>query len=487
MDNRSFEDFSVSKEIRKALKGLEYEEATEVQERVIPLALEKKDLFVKARTGSGKTAAYAVPICELIEWLENKPQALILTPTRELAVQVKEDFTNIGRFKRLKAVAIYGGHSFTMEKTELKQKAHVVTGTPGRVMDHIERGTLSLDKIQYLVLDEADRMLDMGFAEQVEGILKELPRDRVTMMFSATMPEGIKSISSNYMKDTMYIDVSEDSITAGDIDHSLYFTEEEEKLALLRDVTIIEKADSCIIFCRTKERVDLVCKTLSERGYRCNKIHGGMEQDDRLTAMKRFKSGEFNYLAATDVAARGIDVENISLVINYDIPYEREVYVHRTGRTGRAGQYGKAITLVTSKELRYLRDIENFIGFEIEKHEKPSREEVALLKPAFEEKESSAPIIRQRKGDQLNEGIMKLRFQGGKKKKLRAANFVGVISNIEGVTADDIGIITIQDTLTFVEILNGKGPLVLETMKNTMIGTKKLKVSDAEEKCINKQ
>ncbi len=164
MDNRSFEDFSVSKEIRKALKGLEYEEATEVQERVIPLALEKKDLFVKARTGSGKTAAYAVPICELIEWLENKPQALILTPTRELAVQVKEDFTNIGRFKRLKAVAIYGGHSFTMEKTELKQKAHVVTGTPGRVMDHIERGTLSLDKIQYLVLDEADRMLDMGFA-----------------------------------------------------------------------------------------------------------------------------------------------------------------------------------------------------------------------------------------------------------------------------------------------------------------------------------
>lgn len=482
MNNRSFDDFSLSEEIKKALKGLEYEVPTEVQERVIPFALDKGDLFVKAQTGSGKTAAYAIPICELIEWLENKPQALILTPTRELAVQVKEDFTSIGRFKRIKAAAIYGGHPFSMEKTELKQKTHVVAGTPGRVMDHIERGTLALDKIQFLVLDEADRMLDMGFAEQVEFILREIPRDRVTMMFSATMPEAIKSISSNHMKDTTYIDISEDSITTGDIKHFLYFTDEEEKLALLTDVTIMEKPNSCIIFCRTKERVDMVCSQLADRGYRCSKIHGGMEQDDRLIAMKRFKRGEFTYLVATDVAARGIDVENISLVINYDIPFEREVYVHRTGRTGRAGQTGKAITFVTSTELRYLKDIEKLIGFEIEKMTKPSKEEVSLQKPVFEEKENAVPVIRQMKSDQLNTGIMKLRFHGGKKKKLRAANFVGVISNIEGVTAEDIGIITIQDSLTFVEILNGKGPLVLETMKATMIGNKQLKVSEEKEK-----
>lgn len=482
MDNRSFHDFSVSEEIKKALKGLEYEIPTEVQERVIPFALEKNDLFVKAQTGSGKTAAYAIPICELIEWLENKPQALILTPTRELAVQVKEDFTNIGRFKRVKAAAIYGRHPFSMEKTELKQKTHIVAGTPGRVMDHIERGTLPLDKIKFLVIDEADRMLDMGFAEQVEFILRELPGDRVTMMFSATMPEEIKSISLNYMKDTVYIDVSEAAVTTGDIKHSLYFTGEEEKLALLTDVTIIERPDSCIIFCRTKERVDMVCKQLADRGYRCNKIHGGMEQDDRLAAMKCFKRGEFTYLVATNVAARGIDIENISLVINYDIPFEREVYVHRTGRTGRAGQNGKAVTFVTPTELRYLSDIEKYIGFEIDKMTKPSKEEVALWKPAFDEKENTAPVIRQMKSDQLNKEIMKLRFNGGKKKKLRAANFVGVISNIEGVTAEDIGIIAIQDTLTYIEILNGKGPLVLDTMKNTMIGGKQLKVSKAAEK-----
>jgi Superfamily II DNA and RNA helicases len=482
MNNRSFHDFSVSEEIRKALKGLEYEIPTEVQERVIPLALEKNDLFVKAQTGSGKTAAYAIPICELIEWLENKPQALILTPTRELAVQVKEDFTDIGRFKRVKAAAIYGGHPFSMEKTELKQKTHVVAGTPGRVMDHIKKGTLSLDKIKYLVLDEADRMLDMGFAEQVEFILSVLPGDQVTMMFSATMPEEIKRISSSYMKDAIYIDVSEDSITAGDIKHSLYFAEEEEKLELLTDVTVIEKPDSCIIFCRTKERVEMVYNQLVDRGYHCNKIHGGMEQKDRLISMRGFKRGECTYLVATDVAARGIDVQNISLIINYDIPFDKEVYVHRTGRTGRAGQNGKGITFVTPTELRYLNDIEKYIGFEIDKMTKPSKEEVSLHKVAFEKKGNAAPVIRPMKSEELNKEIMKLRFNGGKKKKLRAANFVGVISNIEGVTAEDIGIITIQDTLTYVEILNGKGSLVLETMKNTRIGERQLKVSDAAEK-----
>ncbi len=482
MSKVKFHDFLLSDEIKRALKGLEYEIPTEVQQQVIPFALEKKDLFVKAQTGSGKTGAYAIPICELIEWLENKPQALVLTPTRELAVQVKEDFVNIGRFKRIKASAIYGRHAFSVEKNELKQMTHIVVGTPGRVMDHIQRETLFLDKIKYLVIDEADRMMDMGFAEQMEFIMKKLPIERVTMMFSATMPEEIKKIALNYMKDAMYVDVSEDEITTGGIKHSLYSCEEEEKLSLLADVTVVENPDSCIVFCRTKERVDMVCANLLNRGYRCNKIHGGMEQDDRLSAMKRFKRGEYTYLIATDVIARGIDVENISLVINYDIPLDKEVYVHRTGRTGRAGLDGNAITFVTSGELRYLNEIEKYIGFEIEKKEKPSQEEVAICKTAFDQKRNKIPVLKPVKSNQLNKEILKLRFNGGKKKKLRAANFVGVISNIEGVSAEDIGIISIQDTLTFVEILNGKGTLVLETMKNTAIGGKQLKVSIATEK-----
>lgn len=482
MDNINFDFFNLSDMIADALKGLGYVIPTKVQERVIPFALEKNDLIVKAQTGSGKTAAYAIPICEMIEWLENKPQALVLTPTRELAIQVKEDFTNIGRFKRIKAAAVYGRHPFSIEKTELKQKTHVVVGTPGRVMDHIKKGTLTLSKISCLVIDEADRMLDMGFIEQVEAILKELPKERMTMMFSATIPEEIKDISFRYMKIPIHIDVSEDSITTAEISHALYVVEEEEKFTLLHEVTILENPDSCIIFCRTKDRVDEVFERLTDLGYRCNRIHGGMEQEDRLAAMKRFKRGEVCYLIATDVAARGIDVENISLVINYDIPLDAANYVHRTGRTGRAGQKGKAITFLAPKENQYLQDIEELIGFGIQKMAKPSQEEVSALQAAFDAKRKLTPQKKIMKSDQLNQGIMKLRFNGGKKKKLRATNFVWVISNIEGVTAEDIGIIAVQETLTYVEILNGKGPLVLEAMKNTMIGGKQLKVSKATDK-----
>lgn len=482
MDVRKFHNYIISEDIVKALNGLEYDIPTEVQARVIPAALEKNDLIVKAQTGSGKTAAYVIPICEFIEWLENKPQALILTPTRELAVQVKEDFTNIGRFKRIKAAAIYGGHQFSIEKADLKQKTHVVVGTPGRVMDHIKKGTLPLNKINCLVIDEADRMLDMGFIEQVEEIMKELPEERMTMLFSATMSDEVISLSSNYMRDPISIDVSEAGIVTADINHVLYITDEEEKFDLLTDVMIIENPDSCIIFCSTKDRVDMVCERLNDLGYPCNKMHGGMEQDDRLSAIKRFKRGEYRYLIATDVAARGIDIENISLVINYDIPLDEENYVHRTGRTGRAGRKGKAISFVVPTQTRYLKDIEDLIGFKIQEKTKPSKEEVANQKPSFDKKMNTAPKIKKMKSDQLNKDIMKLRFNGGKKKKLRATNFVGVISNLEGVKAEDIGIITIQDTLTYIEILNGKGPLVLEAMKNTMICGKQLKVTKAVDK-----
>lgn len=482
MDVRKFHNYIISEDIVKALNGMEYDIPTEVQARVIPAALEKNDLIVKAQTGSGKTAAYVIPICEYIEWLENKPQALILTPTRELAVQVKEDFTNIGRFKRIKAAAIYGGHQFSIEKADLKQKTHVVVGTPGRVMDHIKKGTLPLNKINCLVIDEADRMLDMGFIEQVEEIMKELPEERMTMLFSATMSDEVKSLSSNYMRDPINIDVSEAGIVTADINHVLYITDEEEKFDLLTDVMIIENPDSCIIFCSTKDRVDMVCDRLNDLGYPCNKMHGGMEQDDRLSAIKRFKRGEYRYLIATDVAARGIDIENISLVINYDIPLDEENYVHRTGRTGRAGRKGKAISFVVPTQTRYLHDIEDLIGFKIQEKTKPSKEEVANQKPSFDKKMNTAPKIKKMKSDQLNMDIMKLRFNGGKKKKLRATNFVGVISNLEGVKAEDIGIITIQDTLTYIEILNGKGPLVLEAMKNTMICGKQLKVTKAVDK-----
>ncbi|WP_242253594.1 ATP-dependent RNA helicase DbpA [Bacillus cereus group sp. BfR-BA-01379] len=479
MSKKSFSNYALSKEVRRALTGLGYEHPTEVQGEVIPVALQKKDLVVKSQTGSGKTASFGIPLCEMIEWEENKPQALVLTPTRELAVQVKEDITNIGRFKRIKAAAIYGKSPFARQKLELKQKTHIVVGTPGRVLDHIEKGTLSLDRLKYLVIDEADEMLNMGFIDQVEAIIDELPTKRMTMLFSATLPEDVEKLSRTYMNAPTHIEIKAAGITTDKIEHTLFEVREEEKLSLLKDVTMIENPDSCIIFCRTQENVDHVYRQLKRVNYPCDKIHGGLVQEDRFEVMDDFRKGKFRYLVATDVAARGIDIDNITHVINYDIPLEKESYVHRTGRTGRAGNNGKAITFITPYENRFLEEIEEYIGFEIPKELAPSKEEVIKKKAVFEEKIYAKPIIKKDKSADLNKGIMKLYFNGGKKKKIRAVDFVGTIAKIQGVSADDIGIITIQDNVSYVEILNGKGPLVLKVMRNTTIKGKQLKVHEA--------
>ncbi|RJS60938.1 DEAD/DEAH box helicase [Bacillus sp. PK3_68] len=479
MSKRSFNDYSLGDEIKRALAVLKYETPTEVQSEVIPRALENQDLVVKSQTGSGKTASFGIPVCEMIEWEEKKPQALILTPTRELAVQVREDLTNIGRFKRIKAMAVYGKEPFTKQKEELKQKTHIVVGTPGRVMDHIERETLTLDRINYLIIDEADEMLNMGFIDEVEAIIKKLPLNRVTMVFSATLPKDVENLCHKYMKTPINIQIASTGITTSTIEHSVIEVKEEEKISLLKNVTVVENPDSCIIFCRTKEHVDTVFAELEEFNYSCEKLHGGLEQKDRFAVMDGFKMGNFRYLVATDVAARGIDVDNVTLVINYDVPMEKESYVHRTGRTGRAGNKGKAIMFATPYEDKFLKAIEKYIGFEIPVREAPTRQEVAGGKNAFEEKISGRRVVKNNKTARINKDIMKLHFNGGKKKKLRAVDFVGTIAKIPGVTADDIGIITIQDNLSYVDILNGKGSLVLQAMEETTIKGKKLKVSKA--------
>ncbi|MDX8342308.1 DEAD/DEAH box helicase [Rossellomorea sp. YZS02] len=479
MTVKKFKDYQLSEEIVRALTGLGYEAPTEVQTKVLPLALEKKDLVVRSQTGSGKTASFGIPLCEMVAWEENKPQALILTPTRELAVQVKEDITNIGRYKRIKAAAVYGKSPFHRQKLELKQKNHVVVGTPGRVLDHIEKGTLPLDKLSYLVIDEADEMLNMGFIDQVEAIIQELPTERVTLTFSATLPQDVETLCHKYMKKPVHIEIKATGITTDKIDHAVIEVREEDKLSLLKDVTTVENPDSCIIFCRTKENVDTLCEELDRSGYPVDKIHGGMIQEARFEVMDDFKRGDFRYLIATDVAARGIDIESITHVINYDIPMEKESYVHRTGRTGRAGQAGKAITFCTPHEEKFLGEIEEYIGFVIPKLEAPTEEAVAKGKNDFERKLEEEPDFKMDKSEQLNRDIMKLYFNGGKKKKIRAVDFVGTIAKIDGVTADDIGIITIQENLSYVEILNGKGPLVLQVMKKTSVKGKLLKVHEA--------
>jgi ATP-dependent RNA helicase DeaD len=361
----------------------------------------------------------------------------------------------------------------------LKQKTHVVVGTPGRVMDHIERETLALDQIKYLIIDEADEMLNKGFIDEVESIINELPLNRVTMVFSATIPTDIENLCHKYMKDPIHIEVESTGVTAETIEHFLIEVKEEEKISLLKDVTVVENPDSCLIFCRTKEHVDAVYNELEKSNYSCERLHGGLEQEDRFAVMEGFKMGNFRYLVATDVAARGIDIDNVTLVINYDVPMEKESYVHRTGRTGRAGNKGKAITFSTPFEGKFMKAIERYIGFEIPAIEAPGELEVAGGKAAFEEKLSGRRVVRNNKTARINQDIMKLHFSGGKKKKIRAVDFVGTIAKIPGVTAEDIGIITIHDQMSYVDILNGKGSLVIQAMENATIKGKKLKVSKA--------
>ncbi|WP_315118114.1 DEAD/DEAH box helicase [uncultured Clostridium sp.] len=479
MKELNFKDFHISEEISKALAKLGYEEPTKVQKEVIPEALKERDIIVKSKTGSGKTASFGIPICEKVELEKGNPQVLVLTPTRELCIQVKEDISNIGRFKKIRATAVFGKQPFSVQSRELKQRTHVVVGTPGRTLDHIERGTLQLDEIKYLIIDEGDEMLNMGFIEQVESIINKLPSSRVTMLFSATIPEELEKLCKKYMKNPITIEVTPEEVTEGNIEHILYEVQDKYKPKVLNKVIITENPDSCIIFCRTKENVDNVYNGLKNKNYPCGKIHGGMMQDERLEAMKRFKRGEFIYLVATDVAARGIDVEEVTHIINYDLPMEKESYVHRTGRTARAGKEGKAITFVTPYENRFLKDIEEYIGFSIPKREEPMEYEVDNAREAFLEKIKAAPKLKKDKSRELNKDIMKIYINAGKKKKIRPGDIVGGITSIPGITADNIGIIDIQDNISYIDILEGKGKVVLEGLKSVTIKGKVLKAERA--------
>lgn len=478
MEQIDFNSFQIGEDIKKALMLLGYQKPTEVQERVIPYVLQNQDCIVRSQTGSGKTASFAIPICENVDWMENKPQALVITPTRELAVQVQEDISAIGKFKRVKAVAIYGRQPMDIQKVELKQKLHVVVGTPGRLMDHIRKGTLVLSHIKYVVIDEADKLLNMGFVDQVEEIINEIKGVYVTLLFSATYPEEIKKLAYRSMNTPVEVEIEGEGIACNKVEHLLYYVEEKDKFQVLQDVTVINNPDSCILFLRTRDEVEFVGNRMAELGYPCRKIHGEMEQKDRLRVMNDFKRGKFKYLVATDVVARGIDVENVSLVINYNIPYDRENYVHRTGRTGRAGQEGRAVTFVTDREKKYLHDIEEYLGFSLKSLDIPSREEVNQYFSAFDKKLTMVPKLKVIKTDRIEQEVVKLRFNVGKQKKFRAANLVGMITNIQGIEPEDIGIITVMDHMSYVEIMNGKSKLVQKYLNETQVMGKNIKIKE---------
>ena len=465
----NFKEFNLSEELVKSIDLLGYTSPTPVQAALIPLFLEKKDAIVKSQTGSGKTAAFVIPMCENINWDDNAAQGLILTPTRELAIQIKEDVFNIGRFKRIKTSVIYGHESFERQAKEIKQKTHIVVGTPGRILDHLSRGTFDVSNIQYLVIDEADEMLTMGFIDQVAEIIDYLPRNRVTALLSATLDAQIVKLSKNYMIRPTLIEIEAQNTSVDRVEQVFYSTFEDEKPLLLHDIAVTENPDSCIIFCNTQIAVDSLYQSMLRQRYSCRKIHGSIEQRDRTSIMQQFRLGEFRYLIATDVAARGIDVDNISLVINYDTPKKAETYVHRIGRTGRIGNTGKAISFITDRGQRSLSDIAEYTNKKCIFAKRPTEAMVDQAMDAFNTKMKFKPEVKATKGAQLSKDIVKLHINAGKKTKMRPVDVVGTLCSLDNMTADDIGIINIWDISTFVEILNGKGQAVHKELQNKPI------------------
>ncbi|MBQ3206361.1 MAG: DEAD/DEAH box helicase [Peptococcaceae bacterium] len=480
-----FSDYMLHKDILKALDLLGLNTPTPIQREVIPHVLQKHDCIAQAQTGSGKTASYAIPLCELVEWEENKPQVLILTPTRELAMQVQQEITDIGKLKRIKAPALYGKQSFKGQEKDLKQKSHMVVGTPGRVLDHLERGTLFTGCIGYLVIDEADEMFHMGFIEQVEQILSYLPNDRVTLLFSATMPKEVVRLAEQYMHNPVQITIEGEQLSSRKITHSYYSCDgmhTDERIDLLKNILKVHNPDSCIIFANMRSEVEDIYDALWDDGFSCGRLHGGMEQWERTEVMRDFKKGLFRYLVATDVAARGIDVENISLVVNYELPHERETYIHRIGRTGRAGQNGMAISLLERYEQSELKALEKLLEQEIAELTLPDETAMEQAEAAFRAKMDEEPEEKGNRNAALKEQILKLQIDDGKKAKIRPVDIVGTICAIPGLEAKDIGVIQILDWTSTVEILNGKGQIVLDTLQTKPIKAKVRKVRVAKEK-----
>ncbi len=378
MENK-FSELGVSEEIVKGILELGFETPTDVQREAIPKILEKKDLIVMSKTGSGKTAAFGLPILQQMDRDSREPNALILAPTRELAVQVEKDIRAMAKYSEVRTTSVYGQHNMNTEIKALSSGVDLVCGTPGRVYDHIKRKQLKTGSIRFLVLDEADRMLDMGFYDQVVQIIKALPRNRVTLLFSATMPPEIKRICQSYMNDPVTVELETETKTVDTIKQIYYRVEQNQKRSELVRMLQYHQPDSCMIFCNTRDEVDRVQRHLQNSGFWAEALHGANNQNSRMRTIEKFREGKVQILVATDVAARGIHIEDLSMVINYDIPEDRNSYVHRIGRTGRAGNSGLAISVVTSDSLMTLYEIEEHVGVLIDETDMPTDEAIAAV------------------------------------------------------------------------------------------------------------
>lgn len=533
----SFAELGLSEPTLKAVTELGYEEPTPIQAQTIQLMLEGVDVIAQAQTGTGKTAAFALPIIEKLDPKIRATQALVLTPTRELAVQVAEAFQSYSKYHRVSVLPVYGGQPIERQLRALERGVQVVVGTPGRVLDHIRRKTLQLAPVKTVILDEADEMLNMGFIEDIETILKETSESRQTALFSATMPAPIAALARRYMHDAKRITVASEQKTVSQIRQIYYEVGKRDKLEVLTRILDYETPTAAIIFCRTKLEVDSLGQRLTARAFAAETLHGDLNQVQRDRVMARFRSGQMELLIATDVAARGLDVEHVSHVINYDLPLEVESYVHRIGRTGRAGRSGIAISLVTPRERRLWDAIQRTTSGSIQRMRLPTigdvitrrrerfketlRETIAeqgleqyvimaeelgeeysptdlaaaafklllgaapdetedkLAEPDEPEKSGAKRSPKKRKDDNRmgpERGMTRLYIDVGREEGVRPGDIVGAIANEADIPGRSIGSIEIYDHFSLVDVPSNQAQHVLTALKATRIRNHKITV-----------
>ena len=374
----NFSELNISESTLRSVQRMGFEEATPIQEGTITFAMAGRDVLGQAQTGTGKTAAFGIPLIEKIDPKNPNIQALVIAPTRELAIQVSEELYKLGYDKRVKLLSVYGGQEIGRQIRALKNHPQIIVGTPGRIQDHINRRTMKLDEVQTLVLDEADEMLNMGFIDDINAILENVPSTRQTLLFSATMPPAIRKIAETFMKDPEIVKIKAKELTMENIEQFFVKATEREKFEALSRLLDSQKPELAIIFGRTKRRVDELSQALGLRGFIAEGIHGDLSQAKRISVLRQFKEGKIDILIATDVAARGLDISGVTHVYNFDIPQDPESYVHRIGRTGRAGKSGIAVTFVTPREMGYLRIVEETTKKRMTPLRPPSSEEALV-------------------------------------------------------------------------------------------------------------
>lgn len=468
MGDRFKERYDLNEKIIKSLDTIGYHKPTDVQKQVIMRVLNGEDLVVQADTGSGKTASFGIPIVEKVHVLDNYVQALILTPTRELAVQVSDEIQKLGKYKHIRTLPVYGKQNIDIQIHQLKQRVHVVVGTPGRVIDLVEKEHLKLEQLDMLILDEADELLRRGFLDAVTGLMNQLPKSRQTLLFSATMPEAISDLTKRYMHHPERIDVASEIDEKQLIETFSKSTTSEDKTLILFEVIEQLQPEQCLVFCNTKVDVERIYKFMRRRFNHVEMLHGDLPQKQRLQQIQLFKAGQTKYLVATDLASRGLHIHRLPLVINYDLPVDVQNYTHRIGRTGREGEKGVAISLVNALDIERVQDIEAYL-----------QETLKPLPKSYVLSNNTMNIGKPDDQKKSYQDILKLRISAGKQKKIRVGDVVGALCNLDGITQEDIGVIDIRERYSYVEIFNHKGRQVIEQLNGQTIKNKVVKVEKA--------